>query len=200
MHATASLGNPRLASREAVRRDWGWFLGVGALLMVLGAVALAASGSMTLGTMVCFGGLLLVSAVIHLSINVFEARGAGVFCLVLRPGLLGVASGGLMVLGAGAAALALTRLLAPSFRVGGRFRVVGALRLRFPNWGWAGLSGALALLLGAMPVREWPASGLWGSGAGIGRALIFEAWGWVMAALAARQRKMLTSQAEVAPR
>jgi uncharacterized membrane protein HdeD (DUF308 family) len=91
--AHASVGDPRLASHEAVRRDCGWFLVIGILLMVLGVIALTASGLMTLGTMVFFGGLLLASGLIHLIINAFKARGGGVFFLLLLTGLLGVASG-----------------------------------------------------------------------------------------------------------
>jgi uncharacterized membrane protein HdeD (DUF308 family) len=192
MNANSSLGNPWLASLEAVRRYWGWFLGLGVLLIVLGAMALAASGLMTLGTKVFFGCLLLVSGVIHLIIDVFEARGESVFFILLLTGLLGVFAGWLMVLLAGEAALSLTLLLAPFFMVGCLFRVVGSLRLRFPNWGWACLSGAISLLLGVMLVTEWPASGMWFIGTCIGLALIFEGWGWVMVALAVRRRKMMT--------
>ena len=69
----SSLGHPWVAGREAVRRDWGWFLVLGILLIVLGVVALAASGLMTLGTMVFFGCLLIVGGVMQL-INAFKAR------------------------------------------------------------------------------------------------------------------------------
>jgi uncharacterized membrane protein HdeD (DUF308 family) len=59
-----------------------------------------------------------------------------------------------MVRHPGAAALSLTLLLAPFCMVGGLFRVVGAVLLRFPNWGWACLSGVIAFLLGVMLVLE----------------------------------------------
>jgi uncharacterized membrane protein HdeD (DUF308 family) len=74
MNTNSSLGDPRLAGREAVRRDWGWFLVLGILLMGLGAMALAASGLMTLGTMVFFGCLLIVGGVMQL-INAVKVRG-----------------------------------------------------------------------------------------------------------------------------
>jgi uncharacterized membrane protein HdeD (DUF308 family) len=185
------LGNPWVAGREAVQRDWGWFLVLGILLMVLGAMALAASVLMTLGTMVFFGCLLIVGGVIQL-INAFKARGWGGFFLLLLTGILGVVTGWLMVRHPGAAALSLTLLLAPFFMVGGLFRVVGSVMLRFPNWGWACLSGVIAFLLGVMLVMEWPASGLWLIGTCIGITLIFDGWGWVILAIAARQRKVMT--------
>jgi uncharacterized membrane protein HdeD (DUF308 family) len=179
------------AGLDVVRHAWGWFLVLGVLLMVLGAVALAASGLMTLGTMVFFGFLLIVGGVIQL-IHAFKARGWGGFFLLLLTGILGVVTGSLMVRHPGAAALSLTLLLASFFMVGGLFRVVGSLMLRFPNWGWACLSGAIAFLLGVMLVMEWPASGLCFIGIYIGIALIFEGWGWGMVAPAARRRKVMT--------
>ena len=50
----------------------------------------------------------------------------------------------------------------------------------------------IAFLLGVMLVMEWPASGLWFIGTCIGITLLFEGWGWVMLALAAHQRKVMT--------
>jgi uncharacterized membrane protein HdeD (DUF308 family) len=191
MNDKSSLRDPWLAGHEAVQRDWGWFLVMGILQMVLGVTALTASGLMTLGTMVFFGCLLLVGGVIQL-IHAVKARGWGGFFLLLLAGILGVVTGWLMVRYPGAAALSLTLLLAPFFVVGGLFRVVGSLLLRFPNWGWACLSGVIAFLLGVMLVMEWPASGLWFIGTYIGLTLIFEGWGWVMVALAARRRKGMT--------
>jgi uncharacterized membrane protein HdeD (DUF308 family) len=73
MNANSSLGDRWPAGREPVRRDWGWFLVLGILLMVLGAIALAASRLMTLGIMVFFGCLLIVGGVIQL-INPCKAR------------------------------------------------------------------------------------------------------------------------------
>jgi uncharacterized membrane protein HdeD (DUF308 family) len=104
----------------------------------------------------------------------------------------GAASGWLMVLYPGAAALSLRLRLAPLFMVGGLFRVVGSLMWRFPNWGWVCLSGVISLLLGVMLVMERPASVMWFIGVCIGFALISEGWGLIMVALAARQRKMMT--------
>jgi uncharacterized membrane protein HdeD (DUF308 family) len=193
MNDKSSLGDPWLAGLEAVRRDSGWFLVLGILLMVLGVMALATAGLMTLGTMVFFGCLLIVGGVMQL-INAFKVRewGGFFFDILLLIGTLGVVTGGLMVRHPGAAALSLTLLLAPFFMVGGLFRVVGSLRLRFPNWSWACLSGVIAFLLDVMLVMEWPASGLWFIGTCIGITLIFEGWGWAMVALAARQRKGMT--------
>jgi uncharacterized membrane protein HdeD (DUF308 family) len=67
MNDKSSLGDSWLAGLEAVRRDSGWFLVLGILLMVLGVMALAAAGLMTLGTMVFFGCLLIVGGVISSS-------------------------------------------------------------------------------------------------------------------------------------
>jgi len=78
MNDKSSLGDPWLAGLEAVRRDSGWFSVLGILLMVLGVMALAAAGLMTLGTMVFFGCLLIVGGVMQL-INAFKVREWGGF-------------------------------------------------------------------------------------------------------------------------
>ena len=97
-----------------------------------------------------------------------------------------------MVLYPGAAALSLKLRLVPFFIVGGLFRLVGSLILRFPNCVWVCLSGVISLLLGVKLVMERPASRMWVIGVCIGLALIFEGWDLIMGALAARRRKVMT--------
>jgi uncharacterized membrane protein HdeD (DUF308 family) len=85
-----------------------------------------------------------------------------------------------------AGALALTLLLAAFFLVGGLFRSIAAISLRFPNRGWALTGGIVGILLGILLWMEWPESGLWFIGMCIGIDMIFHGWAWLMLALAVR--------------
>jgi len=77
-------------------------------------------------------------------------------------------------------------LFASFFTVIGIFRLIAAVRLKFPNWGWAVFDGAVTLLLGILLWAEWPVSGFWFLGFTIGIALILRVWSHVMLALALR--------------
>jgi uncharacterized membrane protein HdeD (DUF308 family) len=82
--------------------------------------------------------------------------------------------------------LVMTLLLAALLLVSGVFRIVAALSMRLPYWGWTLASGILNVLLGLLIWAEWPFSGLWVIGLFVGIELIFSGWMWVMIALALR--------------
>jgi len=85
-----------------------------------------------------------------------------------------------------AGALAWTLLFASFFTVIGIFRIVAAVRLKFPLWGWAVFDGAVTTLLGLILWVSWPWSGLWFLGVALGVSLILRGWSYVMLAIAAR--------------
>jgi uncharacterized membrane protein HdeD (DUF308 family) len=111
---------------------------------------------------------------------------SGLF-LHLLSGVLNVVVGVLILAHPGAVAVGLTLLLAVFFLVAGLFRIIAAVALRFPNWGWAFFGGGITALLGAMIWAQWPSSALWVIGTFVGIDLLFRGWAWVMFALAARQ-------------
>ena len=75
---------------------------------------------------------------------------------------------------------ALTLLAAAMFIIAGIFRMVAAITIRFPQWGWVLLNGAVALILGIMVFKQFPNSALWLIGTLFGIDLIFNGWTWVM--------------------
>jgi uncharacterized membrane protein HdeD (DUF308 family) len=72
--------------------------------------------------------------------------------------------------------------------VAGCFRIIVALSMRFPQWGWMLCNGVVTLILGLLIWRQWPGSALWIIGLFIGLDLIFTGWARVMLALAAGRR------------
>jgi uncharacterized membrane protein HdeD (DUF308 family) len=84
------------------------------------------------------------------------------------------------------AAAVLTLLLTASFFVGGLFRIIFSLALRFPTWPWVLFNGVVDLILSAVILSGWPGSSLWVIGVFVGIDLLLHGWSWVILALTAR--------------
>lgn len=173
-----------LVDIERFRHRWGWLLALGILMVVVGCVALFLIPAATLGTALVLGWLLVISGILEF-VHAFQMRrwGGGVFLHVLG-GVLGLLVGLLIVTHPVAGAVAWTLLFASFVTVIGLFRIIAALSLKFPNWGWAVFDGAVSLALGIMLWAEWPWSGIWFLGLAVGISLIFRGWSYVMFAIA----------------
>jgi uncharacterized membrane protein HdeD (DUF308 family) len=167
------------------RPKWGWWLSLGIVMVVLGAIALSIMPEATFGTMLVLGWLLVISGVMEL-IHAFQTRHAGGLMLHLAGGILGLLIGLLVVTHPLAGAVAATLLYASFLTVIGLFRLVASLSLRFPHWGWSAFDGLVTLVLGILVWVSWPSSGLWFIGLAVGISLVMRGWAYVMAAFALR--------------
>ena len=175
--------SPLLFELEEVRKRWGWLLFLGIVMVVLGTIAFFIMPAATVGTVLVLGWLLVFSGVME-TIQAFRERKSGGLFLHLIGGVLGVLVGLLVVTHPVAGALAWTLLFASFFTVIGIFRLVAAIRLKFPNWGWAVFDGVITTALGLLLWLEWPWSGLWFMGLAVGISLILRGWSYIMFALA----------------
>jgi uncharacterized membrane protein HdeD (DUF308 family) len=185
------LANGLAAGLEQVRRNWGWYLVLGVLLIVLGAVAIGYPLTSSLATVVFFGWLLIISGVAQ-GIMAFQVRSWGGFFLHLLAGLLEVVVGALVLRTPLDATLVFTLLFAAYLLVGGLFRMIAALALGFPGSGWLALGGLISTLLGLALWWQWPSSGLWFIGTCIGVDLILHGASWIALAFTARRLPVLT--------
>jgi len=176
---------PLLVDVDSLRRHRGWFLALGILMIVIGTIAFVLTPAATLGTVLVLGWLLVFSGIIEV-VHAFQMRGWGGVFLHVIAGILGVLIGLLVVTHPVAGALAWTLLIASFLTIVGLFRVIAAIRLKFPNWGWAVFDGAVTLGLGVLVWAEWPWSGLWFLGLAVGVSLVLRGWSYVMLALAIR--------------
>jgi len=173
------------SSIGSLRQHWGWPLALGLATLIVGVVAMIITPSATLATALVFGWLLVCSGVIE-SIYAFQTRKwEGVF-LHLIGGILGVVIGLIVLTHPVAGALAWTLLFASFLTVMGIFRIVAAVRMRFPNWGWAAFDGLITGALGLLLWADWPSSALWFLGLAVGVSLVLRGWSYVMFALAIR--------------
>jgi uncharacterized membrane protein HdeD (DUF308 family) len=135
------------------------------------------------------GWLLVASGVMEI-IHAFRVRRWGGLFVHLVAGILGILVGLLIATHPLAGALAWTLLFASFFTVIGLFRLIAAIRLRFPNWGWAVFDGIVSLGLGILLWAEWPWSGFWFMGLAVGVSLILRGWSYVMFAISLRTLPM----------
>lgn len=175
-----------LIGLQQLRKNWGWFLALGAALVVLGIVALGASVTTTLAGVFFVGWLLIVGGALETAHAFWREIGWGGFFINLLTGVLHIVVGFLLVANPAAGAIALTLLIALFLMFGGLFRIAVALAVRFHNRVWLLLHGGVNLLLGLLIWLQWPLSGLWVIGLFIGIDLLLHGWSLVMLGLAAR--------------
>jgi uncharacterized membrane protein HdeD (DUF308 family) len=172
----------------AFRRNWLWFVILGAVLIVAGAVALGSLAVASLATAVAIGALLLAGGVAE-TVGAVRGWGWRGYFLHLLSGVLSVVVGVLFLWAPGDALLALTLLLACLLLVGGAFKISAALSYQFDAWGWPLLSGVVDLFLGLLIWQQWPASAFWVIGLFVGISLVFRGANWIGLGLALRPRR-----------
>jgi uncharacterized membrane protein HdeD (DUF308 family) len=166
------------------RRNWGWLLASGIIAILLGIAAVIDSVLATIVSMLFFGWVLLIVGIVE-AVQTIRHRHSGHVFLHALDAVFSFVVGLMLLTRPLAGALVVTLLLASFFIVAGVFRVVAALRLRTPHWGWGLASGGITLILGILVWTQWPVSSLWIIGLFIGIHLMFRGWAQVMLAAAA---------------
>lgn len=177
------IRDPIAAGLDEIHDSWGWVLALGLGLVITGAICILAASTATLVTVLVFGWLLLVGAVISL-VHAFQSRTGGSFFLHLMNVLLRGVTGFLLVRYPLAGAAGLTLVLASFFIVGGMFRAIGCAALQLPRWGWGALSGVISVALGIVVLLQLPGLSIWFIGLAIGVDMIFDGVGLAAMGLA----------------
>lgn len=180
-------------------RYWPGLLAIGILYLIGGSIGLFASVAYTVGTVLLAGVLLLAAAALKLYSAVFHGggwKGRGIAFLIA---LMYLAGGCLMVLQPLFSAEWLTLMIGGFLIAVGFMRAVAGYQHRpEPGWGWVVASGALSLVFGVYLLAIWPLSGLWLIGLAVSFELIFDGWGAVFLALAAKRAHALAKRAATA--
>ena len=177
---------PLMTFDEPVHTHWGMHLTMGVLAIVLGVVGLSFVGTVTLAGVLYFGWLLLIAGIARLVHAFYTRHWQGVLLNVLV-GLLWLALGAMVIAMPAAGALSLTFALVIMFFVAGIFKIVVGTTLRYPQWGWTVVDGAVSILRAALILAQWPVSAAWVIGLFISIDLIFAGWSLVAVALASRR-------------
>jgi len=168
---------------ENLRHKWVWLLTLGIVMVILGTIAMIVTPAATLASVLILSWLLVFSGIAE-TIYAFQIHKWGGLFFHLIGGILGIFIGLLAVTHPVAGALAWTLLFASFLTVIGFFRLVAAISLKFPNWGWAVFDAVVTAGLGLLLWAEWPWSGLWFLGVALGVSLILRGWSYVMFAVA----------------
>ncbi len=170
---------------KEVQKHWGWFLGIGILLILLGTLSIGAATAVTVVSMMFFGALLLIGGIVQ-AVNAIKTRHGRGFLVNVLTALLYIVVGIMMLIHPAVGAITLTLLLAVFYTVSGLFKIVAAMSSRHAQWGWLLFSGIVSLILGLIIWAQWPISGLWVIGLFIGIDMIIVGWIWVTLALSAK--------------
>lgn len=186
---SAALRNALADNLAALGARWGWFVGLGALLLLLGLVGAVYVLAFTLASVLFVGALMLAGGILHLiqAWSIKEWRG---FLLWTISGVFYVAAGLLALYDPLAGAAALTLLL------GAVLIASGALRLWLwfnnraqPGWQWLALSGLITLVAGVLIAVGWPANSLWILGLLLVFDLVFQGMTLILLGLALRRSR-----------
>jgi len=173
MAVNQSSDSPSFAGINKVRSSWGWFLGLGILLLLFGAICIVGTTRATLGTVTALGWLLVLAGIVGLIHSFCVGTGDG-FSLPLLSALFRGFTGCLLILDPASGAAALTLVLALFFVVAGLFRAIGAYSLKLPRWGWAVFSGVVSLVLGILLLAQMPVASMWFLGFALGLDMILD--------------------------
>lgn len=179
----------RLNRVVEVRENWGWFLALGVLLILLGAGVVGSSFYATIFSMILFGVFLISAGIVQI-VQGFLARKWSGFFLALLLGVLYLVAGFICLMRPGTAAISITLWIAAFCFVVGLFRMLSSIILQFNQWGWVFFNGLVTFILGWMIYADWPLSGLWVIGLFIGIDLILAGWAWVILSLSSRSDKL----------
>lgn len=172
-----------------LKSRWTWLFAFGLLLVVCGSAAIIFPALTVLSTVavtIALGVILMIAGIATLVHSFWAGRWSGTL-LQWLVGILYVVAGFAITEKPVASAAVMTLFVAAFFIVVGLFRIVAALAVRFPFWGWALLNGAITFLLGLIIYRHFPESALWVLGLLVGLEMLFNGWTWIMLALAIKK-------------
>jgi len=180
-----------MAELKSITREnapsWGLMFALGALMVVLGILALGAPIVLGIASVFFFGAFLAAAGIIE-GIQAIRGRKVTAHWVVyLLSGILAVVAGVLMFARPAVALSAITLMLAAYFFANGLFRVISSLMLRYRAWGADLLVGLLSVALGAIIIVTWPESSLFLVGTLIGVEIIFRGVSQMAVSLAVRR-------------
>ena len=180
-NARHGLGYRHVASR------WGWFVALGAVMVIGGIFALIDVVAFTLVSVIFIGAMLLVSGLFQI-VHAFMTKGWSAFGLNLILGILYAVSGFLIMQEPVQGSLALTLLIVAGLLVGGIMRaVIAAQHREVPGWWLMVIGGIISVILAIMLYATLPWSGFWVIGTLIAVELLVQGFSWLRFGISLRR-------------
>lgn len=166
-----------------LRSNWLWLMLFGVLLAVCGATAIVYPVLTTVVGVKILGMLLTIAGIATIVMSFWAGKWSGLLVQLLI-GILYLIVGFMITEKPLQSAVTLTAFVAAFFIVAGGFRILAAMLIRFPHWGWALLNGVVTFVLGVIIYHHFPACSLWVLGLLIGLEMLFNGWTWIMLSMA----------------
>ena len=184
----SSLSDMQRAVRDALHTNWKLFIFQGAVMIILGVLAVVAPVVATITIDLYIGWLFLFSGMVGL-VAMLSADDLPAFLWSLLTAALSIVVGVLLLWKPAEGAVSLTLVLTALFIAEGLFQIVTSIAYRavIPgSWGWMLVSGIVDLALAAMIIAGWPMSATWTLGLIVGINLLTSGWAIVMTAIVGR--------------
>lgn len=183
---TTDLAEEIEKARRHIAENWGWFVVLGIVSVVVGVLAIIFPLASSIATKFLLGWLLLIAGIAHI-IHAFSAGNWKGFLADVLLGILFIVAGGWLAFFPIAGLLALTAFLAIVFMVQGIFEIIMAFQMRgVGGWGFILVSGIIALIAGFLVWRGLPFTAEWVIGVLAGINLISSGISYIMLALMGR--------------
>ena len=130
--------------------------------------------------------VLLVAGVATIIGSFWTGKWGG-FLVHMLVGMLYVAASFVMTKDPLLSVAVITAFVAITFIVMGLFRILAALTVRFPQWGWSLLNGCVTFLLGLVILRDFREGDWWIIGLLVGIEMLFAGLAWIMLSLSIRR-------------
>ena len=172
------LRNPSRLDTDALEREtgfgWGWFMVLGAALIVLGALAFLSLPPAGTVSVYAVGIVMVIGAFAQLGTTLLVPRWSGIGLLVLSAILYG-AAGTFAIVNPRLVATPLTLLLAFALIFSGIARIrLTSVMPPLPGWGWVAASGFVTLLSGLVFIHFLFTNMVWRLGMALAVDLTFQ--------------------------
>jgi uncharacterized membrane protein HdeD (DUF308 family) len=178
-----------LSKMDTLQGHWGWFFGLGILLLFLGFIGLGMEIVLTIVSMYFFSALLLISGLSYFADAFKNKRWKGAVWHILIA-LLYLIGASIVFYDPLLASTLITAFLAWVLIIIGATRIAMSFSVRkTKGWGWIFFAGLISLILGVLILLKWPMSGLWVIGMFIAIDMIVSGWTYIFIALSLRTAK-----------
>lgn len=133
---------------------------LGSVYILLGGVALYFASATTLTTVIALAVALLIAGGAEIFYGI-QGRRHGQLWPHLTFGCLALICGGLILFNPLENTLGLTLIAGFLLIASGLVKLIGSVIERSRAWGWYATNGIVSVLLGALILREFPASAIW---------------------------------------
>lgn len=172
---------------EMIQKHRGFFIFEAIAFIILGILAVALPGVMTLGVELFIGWLFVLGGLVQ-GYRTLKSREAPGFWPSLISSILSIVIGVLLLAYPLTGVLTLTILLTVFFALEGIFKTILAFQIRpAQGWGWLLLSGLLALAMAIIIWSGWPGTAVWAIGLIVGINMLFFGSALLTMALSSRE-------------